>query len=86
MMKNSFRRAKNRGEKGEDLEDRQKLKYDDDNLALKWADPHILKQLRHCSATVNIMNNYHGNGESDNEGVAREDEEGNGDGELRPES
>ena len=83
-MKKSFRKAKNRGEKGEDLEDRQILKYEHDSLALKWADPHILKQLRRCSATVDSMKNYHGIGESDDEGIAREDEEGNGDGELRP--
>ena len=81
-MKNSFRRAKNKGEKGEDLEDRQILKYDDGSLALKWADPHILGRLRHRFATANNIKNRDGEGDSD-EGFAREDSEGNGDGELR---
>ena len=76
---NFFRKAKNKDEDDEDLEDRLIPKYDYDDLAQKWSDSSNLEQLRHRFATANLMKERNGNEDNDNESSEGEDDEGDGD-------
>ena len=73
-----FRKAKDRDEDNEDLDDRLIPKYDYDDLAQKWSDPGNLEQLRHRFATANLTKERNDNEENDDDGSARADDEGDG--------
>ena len=75
---NFFRKAKDRDEDNEDLDDRLIPKYDYDDLAQKWSDPGNLEQLRHRFATANLTKERNDNEENNDDGSARVDDEGDG--------
>ena len=75
---NFFRKAKNKAEDNEDLEDRLIPKYDYDALAQKWSDSRNLEQLRHRFATANLTQERNDNEDNNNDSSEREDDEGDG--------
>ena len=75
---NFFRKAKDKDEDNEDLDDCLIPKYDYNDLAQKWSDPGNLEQLRHRFATANLTQERNDNEKNDDDGSAREDDEGDG--------